>query len=495
VTEGNSRLRLSVIGGVIALLFFGLLGRLWFLQVASSSSYAAATQANRTRVVTDPGARGSILDASGKVVVENRLVTSLQIQRGVALSQLKVTVHNLAPLLSTPVKPVTEANLWKQIHDPRLTLYQPIPIKDDLSYDTLVKIKERPQEFPGVIATQRSVRVYPYANPAPPGDLASHLLGYIGAVNGHDLKVHPHDRYTPEDVIGKDGVEQVFEHELRGTPHVRKLEVNSRGRVVRVLNDTPAKTGNSIQLTMDATVQHEAQVALQEGITQVQGYRDTKVTSQLKNFGGTGGAAVVLNARDGSVVALASAPEYQVSQFTSGIPQDQFQALADPAMHFPLLNRATQGLYPPGSTFKLMTAIAALQYGAAVPNTPTYTFNDNGCIKFGSATNPQRGQDAARHRGPAARHRGVERRLLLQPRPPVLRPLELRGDQLPVRRDPEGRPRQGLRRPDRGQAVRLRAAERDRAPAGGERAHPGPHLQGAGQPRQPRPLLTRLAAR
>jgi penicillin-binding protein 2 len=389
VTEGNSRLRLSVIGGVIALLFFGLLGRLWFLQVASSSSYAAATQANRTRVVTDPGARGSILDASGKVVVENRLVTSLQIQRGVALSQLKVTVHNLAPILSTPVKPVTEASLWKQIHDPRLTLYQPIPIKDDLSYDTLVKIKERPQEFPGVIATQRSVRVYPYANPAPPGDLASHLLGYVGAVNGHDLKVHPHDRYTPEDVIGKDGVEQVFEHELRGTPHVRKLEVNSRGRVVRVLNDTPAKTGNSIQLTMDATVQHEAQVALQEGITEVQGYRDTNVTSRLKNFGGTGGAVVVLNARDGSVVALASAPEYQVSQFTSGIPQDQFQALADPAMHFPLLNRATQGLYPPGSTFKLMTAIAALQYGAAVPNTSTYTFNDNGCIKFGSASNPQ----------------------------------------------------------------------------------------------------------
>ena len=389
MTEGNSRLRLSVIGAVIAALFFGLLGRLWFLQVASSSSYAAETRANRTRVVTEPGARGSIIDAAGKVVVANRLRTSIQIQRGLALSQLKITVHNLAPLLSTVGHPVTERDLWKQIHNPRLTLYQPIPIRDDLPYDTLVNIKERPEKYPGVIATQRSVRVYPYANPGPPGDLAPHLLGYVGAVNAHDLKVHPHDRYTPLDVIGKDGVEEVFEHELRGTPHIRKLEVNSRGRVVRILSDVPAKTGNDVQLTMDATVEHEAQVALQEGITEVQGYRDQAVTSRLKNFAGSGGSVVVLNARNGSVVALASAPSYQVSQFTSGIPQDQFQALADPARHYPLLDRATQGLYPPGSTFKLMSAIAALEYGAVVPNTPSYSFEDKGCVKFGATGQEQ----------------------------------------------------------------------------------------------------------
>jgi penicillin-binding protein 2 len=381
VTEGNGQFRLSVIGAIIAALIFGLLGRLWFLQIVSSNSYAAETQANRTRVVTEPGARGSILDANGKVVVANRLSTSIQIQRGLPLSQLQITVHNLAPLLSLPGRPVTEADLWKEIHNPRLTLYQPIPIMDDLPYNTLVNIKERPEQFPGVIATQRSVRSYPYTNPSPPGDLASHLIGYVGVVNDHDLRLHRHDRYTPQDAIGKDGIEQVFEHELRGTPHIRRLEVNSHGRVVRILNDVSATTGNDVQLTMDATVQHEAQIALQEGMTEVQASRDTAVTSRLKNFAGSGGSVVVLNARDGSVLALASAPSYQVSQFTSGIPQAQFQALADPARHYPLLDRATQGLYPPGSTFKLITAIAALEFGAI---TPGYTYEDRGCVKFGA---------------------------------------------------------------------------------------------------------------
>jgi penicillin-binding protein 2 len=382
VTEGNRQLRLTVIGGIIAALFFGLFARLWFLQVASSSSYAAETQANRTRVVTDPGARGSILDGRGTVVVENRLITSIEIQRGLPLSELTVTVKNLATLLNT-----TQAALWKQVHNPRLTAYEPIPIRQDLPYDTLVSIKERPESYPGVIATQRSVRVYPYASPY--GDLAPHLLGYVGSVNAHDAKVHPGERYTPEDVIGKDGIEQVFEHELRGTPHVRKLEVDSRGRIVQVLSDVPATTGNDVQLTMDSVVQQETQTALKQGITEVQGMRDQNFKNSLRNFAGSGGSAVVLDARNGSVLALASWPTYQVSKFTSGIPLDQYQALADPAQHYPLLDRATQGLYPPGSTFKLFTAIAALENGAAVPNTASYTFNDNGCVKFGATGNEQ----------------------------------------------------------------------------------------------------------
>ena len=170
MSEGNRQLRLTVIGGIIVALFFGLLARLWFLQVASSSSYAAQTVANRTRIVTDPGARGSILDAKGNLVVANRLVTSIEIQRGLALSQLKVTVKNLAKLLNT-----TQTALDKQVHNPHLTAFEPIPIKQDVPYDTLVSIKERPQDYPGVIATQRSVRVYPFASPL--GDLAPHLLG------------------------------------------------------------------------------------------------------------------------------------------------------------------------------------------------------------------------------------------------------------------------------------------------------------------------------
>ena len=123
MTDSNSRLRLSVIGVIIGALFCGLLARLWFLQIGSSNSYAAQTQANRIRTITEPGFRGEIFDRNGIPIVENQLVDSIEISRGLPLSQLKVTVKSLAKLLNT-----TETQIWKQVNNPRLTAYQPIPI-------------------------------------------------------------------------------------------------------------------------------------------------------------------------------------------------------------------------------------------------------------------------------------------------------------------------------------------------------------------------------
>jgi penicillin-binding protein 2 len=434
VTDSNSRLRLSVIGVIIGALFCGLLARLWFLQIGSSNTFAAQTQANRIRTVTDPGFRGQILDRNGVPIVQNQLVDSIEISRGLPLSQLKVTVKNLATLLNT-----TETAVWKQINNPTLTAYQPIPIawpssaaipgaattpttssttpgssgttstssgptttttttpavstptaSTTVPYTALVYIKERPEMFPGVIVTQRSVRKYLFTNLDPASGIpsyASQLLGYVGAVNGQDLKLHKGEGYSGQDVIGKDGVEQVFESELRGTPHTRKLEVNSRGQVVRVINDTPAKSGNDLKLTMDVNIQKVAEDSLQQGILEVRQMRDTTFKNQLKNFSAPGGSAVVLDARDGSVVAMASNPTFDVTKFTSGVPLDQFKTLTNPASNYPLLNRATQGLYPPGSTFKLITAIAALEHAQAinaVPGTAGYNFVDNGCLAFGN---------------------------------------------------------------------------------------------------------------
>jgi penicillin-binding protein 2 len=330
------------------------------------------------RTVTDPGARGSILDASGHVVVGNQLVTSIEIKRGIPLTQLNTTVHNLAKLLNT-----SDSAVWQQVHNPKLTAYQPIPIANRIDYPTLVSIKERPEEFPGVIAAQASQRVYPDQN------LAAHLLGYVGAVNGQDLQLHPGEHYTAEDVIGKDGVEQVFEDVLRGTPHIRRLEVDSRGRVVSVLSDKPATTGNDVKLTMDTGVQAETENALNQGIQEVRGMRDTSSKTTLQNFRAPGGSAVVLDAKTGSVVALASYPNFPISQFTNGISGADLQQYTSPLLGDPLLNRVTQGQYPPGSTFKLMTSIAAVVDGAVVPGNANYSFEDNGCIKFGSAPNYQ----------------------------------------------------------------------------------------------------------
>ena len=398
MTDSNSRLRLSVIGVIIGALFCGLLARLWFLQIGSSNTYAAQTQANRIRTVTDPGFRGEILDRNGIPIVQNQLVDSIEISRGLPLSQLKITVKSLAKLTNT-----TQTQIWKQVNNPRLTAYQPIPIAwpaaagttgtVTVPYDTLVYIKERPAQFPGVIATQRSVRKYLFTSTIPGGipSYASQLLGYVGAVNGQDLKLHKGEGYNGFDVIGKDGVEQVFESELRGTPHTRKLEVNSRGQVVRVIADTPAKSGNDLKLTMDVNIQKVAEDSLQQGILEVRQMRDTTFKNQLKDFSAPGGSAIVLDARDGSVVAMASNPTFDVTKFTSGVPLDQFKTLTNPASNYPLLNRATQGLYPPGSTFKLMTAIAALEHAQAinaVPGTAGYNFVDNGCLAFGNPPQP-----------------------------------------------------------------------------------------------------------
>ena len=123
MTDSNSRLRLSVIGVIIGALFCGLLARLWFLQIGSTNTYAAQTQANRIRTVTDPGFRGQILDRNGVPIVQNQLVDSIEISRGLPLSQLKVTVKSLATLLNA-----TQTAVWKQINNPTLTAYQPIPI-------------------------------------------------------------------------------------------------------------------------------------------------------------------------------------------------------------------------------------------------------------------------------------------------------------------------------------------------------------------------------
>jgi len=370
VSEGNSRARLGIVGIIVMALFSGLFARLWFLQIGSSTERAAAqTRANRVRIVTEPGVRGSILDRNGKVLVENKLVDSLQVRHGMTPAERRRTIPNLARLLGLKPKQVA-----KRIDDPRFSPYQPVPIADDVDYKTLVYIKERPEEFPKVEAVRRSIRVYPS------GLVAPHLLGYVGSLNKNEQRLHRGQAYASDDLIGKDGVEQVFESELRGKPHIRKLEVDSRGRLVRVLNDRPAKVGNDVQLTMDVDVQHLAEESLQQGMAAASKWQDTQIKNQYKTFTAGGGAVVVLDAHDGSVVALASAPTFDVREFTNGLSRQHYQELNDPKNHYPLLDRATQGLYAPGSTFKLFTAIAALQDKVI---TPDFTFNDDGCVTFG----------------------------------------------------------------------------------------------------------------
>lgn len=375
MSEGNSRSRLGVIGVIVIVLFTGLFVRLWFLQVATSQSYAAETRANRIRVISEPAVRGSILDRNGKVIVKSELVNSVQIRRGITKSERKRVVPALAQVLGKKEKFID-----KRLDSVRYSPYQPVPIANNVPYETLVYIKERPEVFPRVDVVRRSIRVYP------DGAVAPHLLGYVGAINAQEQKLHKDDGYGPEDVIGKDGVEQMFETELRGEPRQRKLEVDARGRFVREISDEPAVAGNDVQLTVDLDIQRIAQESLEQGMRAAGGLRNPGERSKFETFKATGGAAVVLDARDGSVVALASAPAFDVTKFTDGIPAEEFALLTNPASNYPLLDRAIQGQYPPGSTWKLFTAQAALEQGIV---TPDEVIIDRGEVKYGSEGNEQ----------------------------------------------------------------------------------------------------------
>jgi penicillin-binding protein 2 len=382
VTEGSSRVRLGVIGVIVIALFSALFARLWFLQVATSESYAAETKANRIRVITEPAPRGSILDRNGAVIVEDTLVNSVQVRRGITDPERKAMVPRLAKVLG-----VTEGYINARLDSVRYSPYQPVPIVDDVPLDTIVFIKERPELFPKVNAVRRSIREYPN------GPIAPHLLGYVGAINAHEQKLHKAEGYGPEEVIGKEGVEAMFETQLRGSPRVRKLEVDSRGRLVRVLSDRPANAGNDVQLTMDLGVQHITEDSLRQGMKAAGGLKNPNEKARFETYKATGGAAVVLDARDGSVVAMASEPSFDVRKFTDGIPAEEFKQLNSPRSNYPLLDRVIQGQYAPGSTWKLFTAIAALENGII---TPDEVIQDRGFVEFGNP--PQKFKNAGEER-------------------------------------------------------------------------------------------------
>lgn len=380
-------------------LFSALFVRLWFLQVASTTSFAAQTEANRVRILHESAVRGTIQDRAGRVLVGNELVNTIRIRRGLTDDERKILVPNLAKAL----KPlgITKAFINSRLDSGRYGPYEPVPIKDNVPYEKLVYIKERPEMFPKVDVVRRSIRVYKlfdeikkiYPSVFAEATPASHVLGYVGPVNKAEQKLHKGEGYGPDDVIGKVGAEQVFESELRGEPRMRKLEVDSRGRLVQVLRDKPAQAGNDVQLTIDIDVQRIAEESLTVGMRKAGKLKDPAIKDRFKTFSAKGGAAVVMDATDGSIVALASAPTFDITEFTDGIPIEKYTALNDPKSNFPLLDRAIQGQYAPGSTWKTFTALAALESGAT---TPDEVINDRGFVLYGEPGSEQEFKNAGK---------------------------------------------------------------------------------------------------
>ena len=366
VSPDSSRLRLGVLGVVVLSLFAALLVRLWYLQVMASNQYQAVST-NSVRLVTTEAPRGRILDRNGVELVRNRISDVITVDRN-DLPMRPDVKSRLAFILG-----ISSDELQRRIENKRYSVYKPVPIARDVPKEKLIYVREHASEFPGVANTRLTEREYTQ------GELAAHVLGYTGEINSDELAARKRLRrgYKPGDTIGKTGVELSFENDLRGQPGIEELEVDAAGRVLRTLNSRPPVPGHDVRLTIDINVQRMVETALAEGLAAARQGQDRQYK---KHFLAPAGAAVVLDPRDGSVLAMASNPTYDPSIYVDGAVAE-FKRLQDPALHAPLNDRATEGLYAPGSTFKLVTSIAALSKGLISPNT---TVDDKGSIKIGN---------------------------------------------------------------------------------------------------------------
>jgi penicillin-binding protein 2 len=360
VTQDSSRLRLAILGMVVLSLFCALLTRLWYLQVLASPTLKVEAQHNSVAVVYSEAPRGRILDRNGKVLADNRVVLALVADRE-EIDKHPDVLPRLAGHLGVPVE-----LLHERLADDRFSLYKPVPVAVGVPKDKVIYVREHQGDFPGIEGLQLTERFYPN------GPLAAHLLGTVGEINDKELGPRKAEGYKPGDTIGKSGIELNYETELRGEPEIAKLEIDSLGRVQRSLGLQPAVQGDDIRLSIDIDIQRLAEESLAQGIDLA---RRTSDFLTGKPFVATGGSVVVLNPRDGSVLAMASNPTYDPNEFVNGISVRRFSELNDPAGHFPLNNRAIQGLYAPGSTFKLATSLAGLRHGII---TPRDTYDDQG---------------------------------------------------------------------------------------------------------------------
>jgi penicillin-binding protein 2 len=354
VTEGKAGLRLRVLAGLVVFMFATLTTRLWFLQVLAAEANKQQAANNATQLVPVPAPRGDILDADGDVLVGNRQSLQLTVNRQAAGDQLEEVLFRLSKLLG-----VSAESIGKLLDDPRYYSYSPIPVAIDVPQRIVYYIEEHQDQFRGVGLLKAPVRTYP------DGTLAAHVLGYLGQVSAEQLKDPAFADYRPGDIVGKTGVEAFYEHDLRGTRGYTNYRVNSLGENLGILGTVAPVPGDDVQLTINDSVQRLAEDSLKAGIVHARQVLDTSSGSNLR---ANAGAVIVMNPKTGGIEAMTSYPTYSPAAFTRGITTNAFDRRFGAHNGYPLLNRAIQGQYPPGSTYKPWIALSALSRGLVTPS-------------------------------------------------------------------------------------------------------------------------------
>lgn len=322
--------RVTALGVVAALLFGVLGGRLWQLQVVHGPAYLAESEDNRLRDLRVPAPRGVLYDRKGRPLVTSRAAFTVSILPMEIRGDERV-LPRLAAILQMP-----ENEIRDRIARARSRPFEPVRLRRDAPKATVAQVEENRLDLPGVIIEVEPVRHYLY------GSLAAHALGYLAEISPTELAAPAWQGYRMGDLVGKGGVERLYDRVLRGHEGHQRVEVDARGRPLRVLGRQPSRPGRSIVLTIDLDIQRAAEAAL----------------------GAQTGAVVVLDPRNGEILALVSHPAYDPNAFAAGITARRWATLTGDRT-LPLLNRATEGAYEPGSVFKIVTAAAALTRGTA----------------------------------------------------------------------------------------------------------------------------------
>ncbi len=359
------QVRLVVIQILVVSLLATLGGRLWYLQIREGDTYAKEASGNHVQQVVQPAVRGSILDARGVPIADNetRLVVSAS---RTDLMKMKddgeAVLTKLAGVLDMTPKEVMDKVRLCDSETPQPcwngSPYQPIPITDEATPKQALQIRERSEDFPGITAEPQAMRRYPA-----PGDAnTAQVLGYLSPVTDDEIQQaqDTDSPYLRSDQVGRSGLERQYDKELRGKAGVTRYEVDNLGRVIGEAENDPAEPGANLVTSIDARVQRIAEYELNEAMKEARKQHDRNTGT---NYKADSGAIVVMEAKTGRVVAMASNPTYDPNAWVGGISAKDYTKLTGKDSNYPLLNRAIQGQSAPGSIFKVIPTAAAIQAG------------------------------------------------------------------------------------------------------------------------------------
>src|SRR5438270_2828753 len=343
------RRRLLIAGAVIVIAFAGLFARFCYLQLIQHQHYQTLAESNRIAIVPIVPNRGVVTDRNGIVLAQSYSAYTLEVTPS-RVKNLDETIDERAKLVDIQLR---DRKRFRRLLEETKN-FESLPLRTRLSDEEVARFAVNRYRFPGVEIKARLFRQYPF------GEVASHVIGYIGRINDRDVeRIEGWDEtanYKGSDYIGKVGIELSYERDLHGTTGVEQVEVDAGGRAVRTLSRTPPVSGNNLRLSLDIKLQQVAEEA----------------------FGDRRGALVAIDPGSGDVLAFVSKPGFDPNLFVDGIDPASWQELNE-SPDKPLLNRPLRGAYPPGSTIKPFLALSALNSGK---RTPTQTIFDPGFFQI-----------------------------------------------------------------------------------------------------------------